>query len=589
MEVPYIPPNAPFNPDQRQWLAGFFAGLHSRMLVQSENVAAAQSNAVQKPIAILYGTQTGNSEELANEAAQEAKENGLVPSLIDMGDCTAVSFTGFARVVMVCSTYGEGEMPDNAQELWEAFEADDAPRIDGVPFGILALGDTNYDLYCEAGRLWDERLAALGGERIIDRVDCDVDYEEAARAWIKEIMPRMAAHGGNETAGAEGAVKAEAKTGGARWTRTNPYDATLLKRVLLSAKGSGKEIVHYEISLGDSEIEYRAGDIVNIFSTNEIAYVDKMIEILQCSGDEMIPTKGEDKESLRHLLTEVLDIRRPSRDLIQLLADRSGDRELGKILESKDSKALDDYLYGKDTLDLMNKFGSIPLSGAEFCRLAKPLAARAYSISSCPLKHENEVHVTVASVRWDYEGREHKGICSTYLADILAEEKKLKVYFTRNKHFRIPEDESKNIIMVGPGTGIAPFRAFLEEREMTCASGKNWLFFGDRNEATDFIYKDELLAMKDSGILNRLDLAWSRDQKEKIYVQNRMLENAEEIFKWLEAGAYFYVCGDAYYMAKDVDKALHDIIAEQGMLSAEEADSYVSRLKKDKRYVRDVY
>jgi sulfite reductase (NADPH) flavoprotein alpha-component len=542
-----------------------------------------------KRIGILIGTQTGNSEGVAREAASIAKASGLTPQVLDMADVQVDQLAGLERVLIVCSTYGEGEMPDNAHEFWDALSDDAAPALTGLPFAVLALGDTNYDLFCEAGRLLDERLAALGGDRAVARLDCDVDYEKPARQWMEELMPVLAGKGSSSGGASLPSVADDGATA-KKWSRTNPYQATLKRKATLSKTGSGKEIVHYEIDLGDSGIEYRAGDVVNIFPKNELAYVDALLKILQCSGDETITINDEGEHAtLRHALTELYDVRRPSPDLIALFAERSGDLELNQLLEKDDKAALDEYLYGKDTLDLMEKFGKIPLSAAEFCRLSKPIAARAYSISSCPLVHENEVHATIASVRWDLNGREHKGICSTYLADLVDEGQDIGVYFSANKSFRIPTDGSKPIIMVGPGTGIAPFRAFLEEREATEATGQNWLLFGDRTKEFDYIYQDEIEAMQERGVLHRLDLAWSRDQAEKVYVQDKMRASGADLFAWLEQGGYFFVCGDAYRMAKDVDQALHDIIAEHGKLTVAETQEYVAKLKKEKRYVRDVY
>lgn len=591
MQIPYIPQDAPFNPDQRQWLAGFLAGLHSRLLVQSEQATASAPGAVveAKHIHILYGTQTGNSEGLAREAGQFAKASGLTPHVMDLGDCEPAQLASMERVLVICSTYGEGEMPDSASDFWDAFSADDAPSLSGIPFAVLALGDTNYDLFCEAGRLLDERFAALGAERLQERLDCDVDYEKSAREWLESLMPQMATKGGSGDGPALPSVADDDATA-RKWSRNNPYAATLSRKLTLSKDGSGKEIVHYEIALGDSGIEYRAGDVINVFPKSDPTYVEALLAILQCSGDEQIPYGDEGEQvNLRQALTELYDVYRPSPDLIALFGERSGDLELNKLLESGDKAALDDYLYGKDTLDLMQAFGRIPLSAAEFCRLCKPIAARAYSISSSPLVHEGEVHITVASVRWDRDGREHKGLCSTYLADLVDEGQSVGVYFSANKHFRIPDDGDKPMIMVGPGTGIAPFRAFLEEREATGAAGPNWLFFGDRNRAYDFIYEDEITAMQERGVLSRLNLAWSRDQEEKDYVQNHMLTHGAELFEWLEQGGFFFVCGDAYRMAKDVDQALHQLIATHGGMSADEAVAYVAALKKQKRYVRDVY
>jgi sulfite reductase (NADPH) flavoprotein alpha-component len=579
MKAPYIPQNAPYSETQRAWLSGFFAGMHSHMLQSASSLDT--SNA--RLINILYGTQTGNSESVANDAASIAKQHGLLPSVKSMDDITLEQLAQMEYVLIITSTYGEGEMPDNAQMLWEAISANDAPRMEQMKYSVLALGDTSYDKFCQAGIEWDQRLEDLGATRLFERVDCDVDFEEPAESWISEVIPMMA-DGADTTAVLADADKPQKPA----YNRKNPFPAKLLVNRLLTAENSSKETRHYEISIAGSGLSYEAGDALCVFPKNCPDLVDGIIKAIGCSGDEDEPVNGE-LMPLSEALRSHFEIRLPSKELIREIALRSGDQELNNLLESDDNDALNDYLWGKDTLDLLQQFPNVEFSAAEFLALLKPLQHRAYSISSSGKMYPDTVHLTVASVRYNTNDREHKGVCSTYLADLANENEPIPVFFTPNKVFRVPDDDSLPMIMVGPGTGIAPFRAFLQEREFRGASGKNWLFFGDRNAATDFIYEDELKLMQEKGILNRLDLAFSRDQEEKIYVQDRMREHGAELFAWLEEGGYFFVCGDAYRMAKDVDKALFEIIAKHGKLSAIEAAGYISKLKKEKRYVRDVY
>ncbi len=578
MKAPYIPENAPYSDTQRAWLGGFFAGMHSHML-QTENAGAAADARV---IYILYGTQTGNSESVANDAANVAKTHGLKPMVKSMDDVELSQLAEMEYVLIITSTYGEGEMPDNAQILWDAVSANDAPRLENMKYSVLALGDTSYDQFCQAGIDWDHRLEDLGAKRIFDRIDCDVDFEEPAEQWVSEVIPLMA--DGAATVVLGSSSKPEKPS----YSRKNPYPAKMLVNRLLTAENSSKETRHYEISIAGSGLSYEAGDALCVFPSNCPQLVADIIKAIGCQGDEDEPVNGE-LMPLSEALRSRFEIKTPNKELLQEIANRSGDQELNNLLESDDKDKLADYLWGRDILDLLLQFPEMEFSAAEFLSLLKPLQHRAYSISSSGKMYPDTVHLTVASVRYHAHGRDHKGVCSTFLADLVDENTPVPVFFTPNKVFRVPEDDSLPMIMVGPGTGIAPFRAFLQEREFRQASGKNWLFFGDRNAATDFIYKDELELMQEKGILNRLDLAFSRDQEEKIYVQDRMREHGEELFAWLEQGGYFFVCGDAYRMAKDVDKALFDIIAEHGKMSVIEAANYVSNLKKEKRYVRDVY
>jgi sulfite reductase (NADPH) flavoprotein alpha-component len=581
MKTPHIPLDAPYSDSQRAWLSGFFAGMHTHM-IQSAGTA---NQADARIINILYGSQTGNAESIAHDAANVAKTHGLKPLIKSMDEIEIDQLASMEYLLIVTSTYGEGEMPDNAQMLWQAVSTDSAPALNNMKFSVLALGDTSYDLFCKAGIDWDRRLAELGATRIYDRTDCDVDFEEPASNWISAVIPHMAEGAASPTVIVDVEAAHAEKP---QYNRKNPFPARMLVNRLLTAESSSKETRHYEISIIGSGLSYEAGDALCVAPTNCPKLVADILTALGCKGDEDEPVNGE-AIALHEALRTQFEIKLPSKEFIEEIASRSGDQELNGILESGDKDKLADYLWGRDILDLLLQFPQVEFSAAEFISLLKPLQHRAYSISSSGKMHPDTVHLTVASVRYESYDRQHKGVCSTFLADLVDDETEVRVFFTPNKVFRVPDDNSLPMIMVGPGTGIAPFRAFLQEREYRNAPGKNWLFFGDRNSATDFIYREELEAMQQKGLLTRLDLAFSRDQKEKVYVQDRMRENGAELFAWLEQGGYFFVCGDAYHMAKDVDKALHDVIAEHGKMSEQQAIDYVNQLKKDKRYVRDVY
>ncbi|NBV74410.1 MAG: sulfite reductase flavoprotein subunit alpha [Methylococcaceae bacterium] len=457
MKLPFIPGNAPYSDTQRAWLSGFFAGMHSHMLQSASSIEPANA----RPLFILYGTQTGNSESLAHDAANRAKAHGLVPVVKSMDEVEVDQLVKMDHLLIITSTYGEGAMPDNAEMLWDAVKSASDLQLGNIKYSVLALGDTSYDLFCQAGIDWDNQLAALGAQRIFDRVDCDVDFEEP------------------------------------------------------TAEKSSKETRHYEISIAGSGLNYEAGDALCVVPSNGAELVAAIIKALACNGDEMEPVNGESL-SLKTALTDYFEIKLPSKEFIEEIAKRSGDQELNAILASGDKEQLSNYLWGRDILDLLLQFPQVEFSGAEFIALLKPLQHRAYSISSSGKAHPDTVHLTVASVRYDAHGRHHKGVCSTYLADMVDESTDVRVFFTPNNSFRVPQDDSLPMIMVGPGTGIAPFRAFLQEREFRQAQGKNWLFFGDRNASTDFIYRDEIEALQASGLLTRLDLAFS----DKRYVRD---------------------------------------------------------------------
>ena len=580
MKLPFIPEDAPFTGDQKSWLSGFLAGMQSAKAIAGSQTSVA--GALAAPVLnILYGTQTGNAEGLAMDAAIVARAQGFDAVVQGLDDVSIDAFSVMKRVIITIATYGEGEMPDNAGLFWESIYSTDMPRLPDMQFGILALGDTSYDEFCQAGKLLDTRLEQLGATRLVDRLDCDVDYEDIADEWINKTIPL--ANSGNVIVPA---VETSPQVVKSIWNRKNPYPAKVSVNKLLSGPSSGKEIRHYEIDLADSGLTYETGDALNVMPVNDGVLVKKLTERL--SVDRDIVLEGQEK-SIADLLTYQYEISTPSRNLIAAVEAQAKHEKFSHVLKNGDKEALADFLWGKDTLDLLNLNSEITFTADEFLGLLKPLQHRAYSISSSPSKHLGSVHLTVASVRWREEGRDHLGVCSTFLADRVTANRTAGVFVSPNKAFRIPANDDAPMIMVGPGTGVAPFRAFLEERQMRGAKGKNWLFFGDQTRDSDFIYEQQLLEMQAVGVLSRLDLAFSRDQKEKIYVQNKMHECSVELYQWLEKGAYFYVCGDATRMAKDVDQALRDIVATQANLSADQATDYVNNLKREKRYLRDVY
>ena len=569
----------PFSFDQESWMEGFITGLKHQSNSINNNIR--EKNDSETLINILFGTQTGNSESVAEDLSNFALSNGFKTQINALDDIEMNNLSKMKNVAIITSTYGEGEMPDNAQLFWNALSSNTAPQLNNMNYSVLALGDTGYEEFCHAGKLLDTRLEQLGAKRIIKRIDCDVDFEDLAEKWINSVVPKF-----NPEKKLDVVNKDKTESIVKSWSRKNPYEAIISYNTLLSGPNSNKEIIHYEIDLGDSGLKYEVGDSLSIIPRNKQLLVDQIIERLHTSKD-FIPSGHEiDIENLLKFKFEILT---PTKRLIEYVEKIAEDSELSLILEKKDSKALDDFKWGMDVLDFMNLNPKVDFIVEKFLDLLKPLQHRTYSISSSINKFDNKVHLTISSVRWKNKKRDYNGVCSTYLADDCNENEKIKIFFTPNKSFRLPEDKDKDIIMIGPGTGIAPFRAFLQEREVTNSSGKNWLFFGDQTRENDFIYEDELKDMLNKNILTKLDLAFSRDQKEKLYVQHKIYENKKEFFSWIENGSTIYICGDATKMAKDVEDIILKIISEENNCSLNDSIEYLNKLKKEKRYLRDVY
>ncbi len=546
---------------------------------------------------MLFGTQTGNAEFLADELVAGARARGLGGRATPLDAVTPEQLAGMSHVLLVTSTYGEGEMPDNAGLFWDAIQASTVPRLEGLQYAVLGLGDTSYDEFCQAGKLLDTRFEQLGATRIHDRVDCDVDFEDPAALWSAAVLDRLAAEAGAQPGAAgpaAGSATSSALSGGAgasrasrpgsQWNKRNPYRAPLVVNRLLSSPRSAKEIRHVEFDLGSSGIEYAAGDALAVVPHNDPALVDQLLAHLGADGSAEL-----DGRPLAEVLRTDREIRTPSKDLVADLVQRAPASELAAVVSHGDKHELDRWLWGRDVLDLLRDAGSAAPTMDELLPNLRGLQARQYSISSSPLAHPDRIHLTVASVRYGDARRTHGGVASTYLADRVLADGEVDVYLQPNAAFGVPADGDAPMVMIGPGTGIAPFRGFLHERAAAGATGRNWLFFGDQHRDTDFVYEDELTDLQERGVLTRLDLAFSRDQAEKVYVQTRMREQAAELYRWLEDGAHVYVCGDASRMAKDVEQALLEVIATGRGRGDDDAQAYLADLRRAKRYVRDVY
>lgn len=572
-----LPNDAPFTPEQRAWLNDFL----SKALAQGNQTAAAAGPSV--PVTVVYGSQTGTAEGLAKKLVKALKRGNFEPEIHDMAAYDRNRLVKEKNLLIITSTYGDGEPPDSAAELHAWLMSDAAPKLDGVSFSVLALGDSGYPDFCKCGIEFDTRLAALGARRISSRVDVDVDPDEPYAEWSKSVMATLSPSGSGVPAG-DIAGNEQADQG---HSKSNPFPASVVENFNLNGPGE-KQTHQIALSLEGSDLAYEVGDALGVYPLNPETVVDEIIANLPFKAG-MVPAPDGSEVSLREALVRYYDIGSLNKSIIQKWQAKSGSPFLRSLVAADDKKAYDDFCWGRDLIDLVIDHPADFTDGEELVSILKKLQPRLYSIASSPRAHPGEVHLCVGIVRYDTYGRKRGGICSTFLADRLGSGVKPRVYVHGNNGFRLPADAATDVIMCGPGTGIAPFRAFLEDRKATSAKGRNWLFFGNPHSATDYLYQDELKAFQADGTLTKLDLAWSRDQKEKIYVQQLMLENGGDLWAWLNNGAAFYVCGDASRMAKDVDQALHKIAEEHGKLTAEEAAAFVSQLKKDKRYQRDVY
>lgn len=576
--APFIPENAPFNDDQRAWLNGYLAGMYSTQEAMGGAAAAPAT-----PVTILFGSQTGTAETLSKKAAKQLKAANCDPKVVDMADITPAELASVEHTLIITSTYGEGDPPDNAMSLHGALMADGAPALKGLNYSVLGLGDSSYPDFCQCSKEFDARLEALGATRVAPMVECDGDPDDGFAEWIAATKSVLG--GANASAATPALEEAEADEE-IGYTKKNPFAAKLLNTYNLNKEGSSKSVHHVEISLANSGIEYEVGDALGVWPENCARLVDEIIEAAGFSPEELTQYPDKSEGPLFEALRCHYDVSVLTEAFLRACARLSGSDEL-KALVADDEK-IKSYLPGRGLVDPIVDF-KVKFPTTEYLIAPlKQLQPRLYSISSSPKAHKGEVHLTVGKVTYDAHGRSRKGVCSSYLAEHDTA-RPVKVYMHHNKAFHLTDNDEAPLIMIGPGTGIAPFRAFLEEREARQSKGENWLFFGDQHVATDFLYEEQISGWMKSGVLNRIDTAFSRDQTEKIYVQDRILEQSEDFYAWLEKGGFIYICGDASRMAKDVDAAIHKVVETAGGKTEDEAKAYVEALKKAKRYLRDVY
>ncbi|MFP3750620.1 assimilatory sulfite reductase (NADPH) flavoprotein subunit [Bacillus altitudinis] len=575
---------------QKIWLTGYLsaqAALAGSEVVAPAPSAAASVQPVSKDVTVLYGSQTGNSEGLAKKTAQHLEEKGFQVTLSSMSDFKPNNLKKINNLLVIVSTHGEGDPPDNALSFHEYVHGRRAPKLDHLSFSVLSLGDSSYEFFCQTGKEFDERFQELGGTRLFDRVDCDLDYDEPFSEWLQGVASSLsegeAVSIPQESAGVNNQAVSE-------YSRTNPFYAEVLENINLNGRGSNKETRHLELSLEGSGLVYEPGDSLGIYPTNNPALVDELIQTCGWNAEESVTVhKNGDTLPLKEALTSHFEITVLTKPLLQKIAELTKSESLYALLEEGNEEKLKEYIAGRDLVDAARDFGPFEGTAADFTSILRKIPARLYSIASSLKANDEEVHLTIGAVRYDAHGRERQGVCSILCAERLQPGDTLPVYIQHNQNFKLPQDPDAPIIMVGPGTGIAPFRSFMQEREEMGANGKSWLFFGDQHFVTDFLYQTEWQKWLKDGVLTKMDVAFSRDTEEKVYVQHQMKKQSKELFEWLEQGAYVYICGDEKHMAHDVHNTLLSIIQEEGAMSKEKAESYLANLQQQKRYQRDVY
>ncbi|MGR9050198.1 assimilatory sulfite reductase (NADPH) flavoprotein subunit [Halobacillus faecis] len=570
---------------QKIWLSGYLAAdLHSASFAVKDHQAEEQGSA-SRQVTLLYGSHTGNCQALAEEYGARLKAKGFEAKVLDMDEYKPKNLKNEQDLLILTSTHGDGDPPDNALSFYDFLFSKRAQKLDGVRYAVLALGDSSYEFFCQTGKEIDERLNELGAERIHTLVDCDLDYEENAEAWWNVVLDAL---GDTQEHVSPPVEPTPSVTDRPLYSKKNPFQAEVLENINLSGRGSNKETRHLEIDLEGSNLTYEPGDSLGIFPNNEEALVDELIEEMEWDPDlSVIVNKDGEVRALREALSSHYEITALTIPLLQKIAGFTDREEFKQLVASREE--MNAYIYGRDLLDVVRDYGPWNAGAEEFVSILRKIPARLYSIASSFKANPDEVHLTIGTVRYDSNGRKRTGVCSGQCAERTEAGDHLSVFVQKNNNFKLPDDPSLPIIMIGAGTGVAPYRAFLEEREESEAQGRSWLFFGEQHFVTDFLYQVEWQQWLKNGVLTKMDVAFSRDSKEKVYVQHRLLENREEFYQWLAAGAYVYVCGDEKHMAKDVHNTILQIVKEEGKYNDEEAEEYLKELRKAKRYQRDVY
>ena len=578
-------------PLQLAWLSGYAwsqaSGVEQPLVGQHLAANLTVLSAEPFSITVLSGSQTGNAKSVADKVAAELTEAGIAVKRVALKDYKAKTIADEKYLLLVTSTQGEGEPPEEGVVLHKLLNGKKTPKLTELQFAVLGLGDSSYPNFCQAGKDFDQRFAELGATRLFERVDADLDYSATTEQWIRDIVAIVK----EKAAQASPVVQSIATATTApvakesQYNKANPFPATLITNQKITGRQSDKDVRHLEFDLAGSDLHYQAGDALGVWFDNDPKLVDEILSLAQIDPTTEVTIEGKTQTISTALLSH-LELTQNTPAFVKGYAALANNEQLNDLVA--DNQALQELVQRTPIVDVLHKFPA-KLTAEQLVSLLRPLTPRLYSISSSPAEVGEEVHLAVGVVRFEYEGRARSGAASSFLADRVEEDGAVRVFVEHNDNFRLPNDTTKPIIMVGSGTGVAPFRAFMQQRVADEASGKNWLIFGNPHFASDFLYQTEWQQFAKEGFLHKYDFAWSRDQEKKIYVQDKIRENSTALWQWLQEGAYFYVCGDAAKMAKDVEQALLEVIAKEGNLSLDEAEDYLNELREEKRYQRDVY
>ncbi|WGE56643.1 assimilatory sulfite reductase (NADPH) flavoprotein subunit [Actinobacillus equuli] len=578
---------------QLAWLSGYAWAKAQGTNSIGENFAKNPSNltalvpAEPLKVTVLSASQTGNAKSVADKLAERLTTEGVNVTRTSLKDYKAKNIADEQLVLLVTSTQGEGEAPEEGVVLLKLLNGKKAPKLDRLQFAVLGLGDSSYPNFCQAGKDFDQRFYDLGATRLFDRVDADLDFQTTADQWINEIVEIIKTKNSESAAInlAPTASQTPVVTNQSKYNKANPFPATLITNQRITAKDAEKDVRHLEFDLSGSGLSYQSGDVLGVYFENDPALVNEILTALGLSAEEQVALQDQTLPLSTALQTQ-FELTQNTAAFVKNYAVLANHTELNAIVA--DSEQLQNFVQNTPLVDVINSYPAA-LSAAQLLALLRPLTPRLYSIASAQAEVGEEVHLSVGVVRYDYNGKARAGGASSYLADRVEEDGQVRIFVEHNDNFKLPQDSSKPIIMIGSGTGIAPFRSFVQQRAADEAEGKNWLIFGNQHFASDFLYQTEWQQFAKDGFLHKYSFAWSRDQEQKIYVQDKIREEAETLWQWLQQGAYLYVCGDASRMAKDVNQALLDVIAQQGNLNADEAEEYLDNLREEKRYQRDVY
>lgn len=577
----------PLNEIQIAWISGYIAGLSNQTpsgekAESSETITTDYAN---RPLTILYGSRTGNGKGLAKVAEKMALENGLSTEVKSMEDYKLKDLASEKKLLIIVSTHGDGEPPFQAKEVYDYIHGKRAPKLDGVQYAVLALGDSSYLQFCKTGKDFDIQLEKLGAKRIKNILCCDVDYKQSDEQWLKEVLQDFKQVAGSARTDTAGKQKTYSLIKTKGYSKQKPFMAPVFKKINLHGRGSERQTLHIELQAEAEGLTYEPGDSAGIIPVNSEELIAEVLKVTALQPDEIVEVNNTER-TLHEALYRDFELSKITSDVIKRYLEIVPNNELKKI--SEDINSLQAYIYGRDIVDLFTDYPSVITAG-QLIKMLRPLQPRYYSIASSPKAFPGEIHLTVALVDYTHSGRNKRGTCSGFLSEILTENEQVPVFIEPNPNFRLPANPATPIIMIGAGTGIAPYRAFVQERELSPGAGKSWLFFGNRNFETEFLYQTEWQQHLKTGALTRMDVAFSRDQDQPVYVQHRMLERAKELYQWIEEGAHIYICGDMKKMATDVQNALLSIIQQEGGYNQEEAKEFLDQLQKEKRLQSDVY